>query len=87
VGKNELDRYMTTGRHLIRELYCACCDQEVGWTYVRAFEQDQKYKEGKFIIEHAYILEADNTEVCGLPASAFSKGGLTRLNYFRVKQA
>ena len=27
----------------------------IGWTYVFAYEQSEKYKEGKFIIERAYM--------------------------------
>jgi len=77
---------MTTGRHLIRDIYCESCDEGIGWMYVRAFEADQKYKEGKYIIEKAFLLETDNAAIADLPDSAYEKGGLTRLNYFYILQ-
>ena len=42
---------MTTGRHIVRDIKCRQCQQNVGWTYDKAFEQSEKYKEGKFILE------------------------------------
>jgi hypothetical protein len=37
----------------------------VGWTYKRAYEASQKYKEGKFIIEkiNLYLEEADTYDI------------------------
>lgn len=45
------DRNMTTGRHLVRDISCRGCKETVGWKYDRAFENPEKYKEGKFILE------------------------------------
>jgi hypothetical protein len=42
---------MTTGRHLVRDIACRQCGENVGWKYDKAFEQSEKYKEGKFILE------------------------------------
>lgn len=42
---------MTTGRHLVRDIACRQCSENVGWKYDKAFEQSEKYKEGKFILE------------------------------------
>ncbi|CAO3634494.1 unnamed protein product [Mucor fragilis] len=44
-------REMTTGKHLIRYISCSGCDEELGWKYIKAYGRDQKYKEGKFILE------------------------------------
>lgn len=49
-GETE-ERSMTTGRHIVRDIKCRQCQQNVGWTYDKAFEQSEKYKEGKFILE------------------------------------
>ena len=49
-GETE-ERNMTTGRHIVRDIKCRQCQQNVGWTYDKAFEQSEKYKEGKFILE------------------------------------
>jgi hypothetical protein len=48
---------MTTGLHVIRAVYCNGCDASVGWFYEFAFEEDQKYKEGHYILEMNLIEE------------------------------
>jgi len=45
------DRVLTTGLHTVCDIYCVSCEENIGWFYEEAFEQSQKYKEGKFIIE------------------------------------
>mmetsp|Transcript_51629 Transcript_51629/g.93008 ORF Transcript_51629/g.93008 Transcript_51629/m.93008 type:complete len:118 (-) Transcript_51629:96-449(-) len=54
------DSVMTTGLHTIRCLYCVVCQERVGWKYEVAFEEDQKYKEGRFILEEELISSAPN---------------------------
>jgi hypothetical protein len=46
-----VERNMTTGRHIVRDIYCRQCKEVVGWKYDRAFEAGEKYKEGKYILE------------------------------------
>lgn len=55
----EVTRSMTTGLHVIKEASCKGCQSVVGWIYVKAFEPDQKYKEGKVILERALVVEVD----------------------------
>ena len=50
IGKAE-DRLLITGLHSVCDIYCKRCKNMVGWTYAKAYEASQKYKEGKFIIE------------------------------------
>ena len=45
------ERHMTTGRHLVRDISCKQCKETVGWKYDKAYEANEKYKEGKFILE------------------------------------
>uniref|UniRef100_A0A7S1B8P9 Yippee domain-containing protein n=1 Tax=Corethron hystrix TaxID=216773 RepID=A0A7S1B8P9_9STRA len=45
------DRLLITGLHSVCDIFCNRCKELVGWTYSRAYEPSQKYKEGKFIIE------------------------------------
>ncbi|KAI5292373.1 hypothetical protein KEM52_006406 [Ascosphaera acerosa] len=52
-----VERTMTTGRHIVRDIECAQCRQVVGWTYDKAYEQSEKYKEGKYILEETLILQ------------------------------
>ncbi|KAJ2710869.1 protein yippee-like moh1 [Coemansia spiralis] len=58
VRKGDEDkRSMTTGVHIVRDIYCMKCNKYVGWTYVKAFEPDQRFKEGKFILERELIYD------------------------------
>lgn len=50
LGKPE-NRTLITGVHSVCDIYCNRCKSMVGWTYIKAYEPSQKYKEGKFIIE------------------------------------
>lgn len=45
------DRHLLTGLHTVADVYCADCGELLGWTYKRAFEESQKYKEGKIVLE------------------------------------
>jgi len=49
-GKKE-DRMMMTGMHTVVDIYCVKCGSYVGWKYEFAFEKNQKYKEGKSVLE------------------------------------
>lgn len=46
-----MERNMTTGRHMVRDIKCRQCKHTVGWKYDKAYEPSEKYKEGKFILE------------------------------------
>ncbi|KAI8918571.1 Yippee/Mis18 [Powellomyces hirtus] len=48
---------MTTGVHIVKDIYCTACQTLVGWKYERAYEDSQKYKEGKFILERQLVCE------------------------------
>mmetsp|Transcript_9372 Transcript_9372/g.42712 ORF Transcript_9372/g.42712 Transcript_9372/m.42712 type:complete len:114 (+) Transcript_9372:112-453(+) len=50
------DRLLMTGLHTVRDVFCATCSSLLGWKYDFAYEQSQKYKEGKFIVEKAMVL-------------------------------
>lgn len=45
------ERNMTTGRHVVRDITCRQCKETVGWKYDKAYENAEKYKEGKYILE------------------------------------
>eukprot|EP00002_Diphylleia_rotans_P030172 TRINITY_DN618_c0_g1_i1.p2 TRINITY_DN618_c0_g1~~TRINITY_DN618_c0_g1_i1.p2 ORF type:complete len:113 (-),score=23.53 TRINITY_DN618_c0_g1_i1:466-804(-) len=47
------DRVLMTGIHTVADIFCNSCHAPLGWKYVEAFEESQKYKEGKFILEKA----------------------------------
>nr|CAD1830289.1 unnamed protein product [Ananas comosus var. bracteatus] len=54
VGPKE-DRQLMTGLHTVADIYCGDCREVLGWKYERAYEETQKYKEGKFIFEKSKI--------------------------------
>lgn len=55
---------MSTGLHIVRDVYCGGCEQYLGWTYVEsgltkeyAYVNSEKYKEDCFILEKAFTEE------------------------------
>ncbi|KAH8692915.1 Yippee/Mis18 [Talaromyces proteolyticus] len=50
-----VERSMTTGRHVVRDISCRQCQVVVGWKYDKAYETPEKYKEGKFILEEELL--------------------------------
>lgn len=51
-------RLLRTGQHEVADIYCKTCQETLGWKYEVAYEEDQKYKEGKFILEKAKVKHA-----------------------------
>lgn len=56
------DRVMLTGRHMVRDVSCKNCDAKLGWIYEFATEENQRYKEGRVILERALVTESDGME-------------------------
>mmetsp|Transcript_44635 Transcript_44635/g.96731 ORF Transcript_44635/g.96731 Transcript_44635/m.96731 type:complete len:114 (+) Transcript_44635:56-397(+) len=54
------DRILNTGLHKVSDIYCNCCQSYLGWKYEEAFEESQKYKEGKCVIERSKMVK-DNS--------------------------
>jgi Yippee zinc-binding/DNA-binding /Mis18, centromere assembly len=44
-------RNLVTGQHTVSDISCAICGSVLGWKYVEASEESQKYKVGKYILE------------------------------------
>ncbi|CAI7568183.1 unnamed protein product [Penicillium pancosmium] len=44
-------RQLVTGAHTVSDVCCAFCGSVLGWKYVAAEEESQRYKVGKFILE------------------------------------
>ncbi|OAD78502.1 hypothetical protein PHYBLDRAFT_107388 [Phycomyces blakesleeanus NRRL 1555(-)] len=51
----EHESIMTTGRHKIIHISCVRCGSQLGWKYTEAHDEEQKYKEGKYILERNLI--------------------------------
>merc|ERR1712156_82538 len=56
------DRIMLTGRHIVRDVTCKKCNTKLGWVYEFATEDQQKYKEGRVILERALVTEMDGLD-------------------------
>ena len=44
-------RQLVTGAHTVGDISCAQCGSVLGWKYIHAEQEAQKYKVGKFILE------------------------------------
>ncbi|KAI9315984.1 yippee zinc-binding/DNA-binding /Mis18, centromere assembly-domain-containing protein [Dichotomocladium elegans] len=49
------ERMLMTGMHTVADISCNVCASKIGWKYLRAFEETQKYKENKFIVEKSKV--------------------------------
>lgn len=50
-------RQLVTGSHTVSDISCAVCGSVLGWQYVSAAEESQKYKVGMFILETKRIVQ------------------------------
>ncbi|KAI3630262.1 hypothetical protein MIR68_011697 [Amoeboaphelidium protococcarum] len=51
------DRLMATGMHRVCDIACVQCGLLIGWKYIHAYEESQKYKEGKYVLECTRIID------------------------------
>lgn len=56
---NSETQMLSTGLHTIAGIHCNVCDDghAIGWKYISASEESQKYKENKYILEKYYLLK------------------------------
>lgn len=55
VGRSE-NRQLVTGWHVVADITCNTCSTKLGWKYVDAKEESQRYKIGKFILETERVM-------------------------------
>jgi hypothetical protein len=53
-------RQLVTGAHTVSDISCRTCGIVLGWKYVDAAEDTQKYKVGKFILETRRVVKSGN---------------------------
>ncbi|KAI0074663.1 yippee-domain-containing protein [Panus rudis PR-1116 ss-1] len=51
------DRPLLTGVHTVADVYCLGCNERMGWHYLKASDQTQKYKEGKYLLEREKLIK------------------------------
>ncbi|KAL4937162.1 hypothetical protein BDV06DRAFT_78942 [Aspergillus oleicola] len=54
--QSPVSRHLVTGAHTVSDIDCAFCGSVLGWKYVHAEEESQRYKIGKFILETKKIM-------------------------------
>ncbi|EEY14306.1 yippee family protein [Verticillium alfalfae VaMs.102] len=75
VGRSE-NRQLVTGWHVVADITCAVCHAKLGWKYVDAREEAQKYKVGKFILETERVVGFKRWEDVHDDADAVVGGGV-----------
>ncbi|KAF7508367.1 hypothetical protein GJ744_009358 [Endocarpon pusillum] len=60
--KKAVPRQLVTGQHTVSDISCSVCESVLGWKYVEAQEESQRYKVGKFILETKRIMGAVDWE-------------------------
>jgi len=55
-------RQLVTGAHTVSDISCRSCGSVLGWKYVHADEESQRYKIGKFILETKRVVRATGWE-------------------------
>jgi len=69
------EEHFTTGRHVVTDIFCTCCNQLLGWKYLVAFEKSQKYKEGKFILDKVSIVKHALWDTVNVPTGSAAGAG------------
>ncbi|KAJ4339271.1 hypothetical protein N0V95_007824, partial [Ascochyta clinopodiicola] len=60
-------RQLVTGAHTVSDISCRCCGSVLGWKYVYAEEETQRYKIGKFILETQRVIKSAGAWEEGCP--------------------
>ncbi|THC95504.1 hypothetical protein EYZ11_005019 [Aspergillus tanneri] len=78
-------RQLVTGAHTVSDISCAFCGSVLGWKYVAAEEEAQRYKVGKFILETKRILTSSSWE-CATYVDSLALNDLLASGETSVKQ-
>jgi len=66
ITHSAVPRQLVTGAHTVSDVSCRSCGCIVGWKYVDAVEEAQKYKIGKFILETKRVVKSAGWENTGI---------------------
>lgn len=50
---------------MVRDVSCKNCEAKLGWVYEFATEDNQRYKEGRVILERALVTESEGFDEHG----------------------
>jgi len=54
---NERKTTLSTGDYTLVDVHCRVCGTYLGWKYVSAPDNSEKYKQGMFLLEQAKLIE------------------------------
>lgn len=54
------EKMFITGQYVVSDVFCSDCGENLGWKYIKAYDQSQKYKEGKVVLEKFKITDEDS---------------------------
>ena len=57
-----VSRQLVTGAHTVSDISCTICGTVLGWKYVAAAEEGQRYKIGKVILEAKRVVRVGSWE-------------------------
>lgn len=60
VLSKSISRPLVTGMHTVSDISCALCTTTLGWKYINAEEEDQRYKIGKYILERERVVKVNH---------------------------
>ncbi|KAH8151965.1 uncharacterized protein LAJ45_03958 [Morchella importuna] len=69
-----IPRQLITGLHTVSDMSCAVCSEDIGWKYVSAEKEDQRYKVGKYILERERVVKVSAWEQAAGPAMEGGRG-------------
>merc|ERR1712070_254494 len=58
VSEEKEERNFMTGLHQVADISCQGCSTILGWKYEVAYHDNQKYKEGKYVIEKLRLVSS-----------------------------
>eukprot|EP00689_Sawyeria_marylandensis_P001464 EC821717.1.p1 GENE.EC821717.1~~EC821717.1.p1 ORF type:complete len:143 (+),score=44.81 EC821717.1:142-570(+) len=64
VSGKPVKRTLMTGVHIVADIFCLKCNTTIGWRYYEAYNESEKYKVGKFVLEKELVKIEKKTFNC-----------------------
>jgi hypothetical protein len=59
------DRVLIAGLHTVADVRCRCCESLLGWKYLEVFDNHQRLKVGRYVLEKAHIVKVGGKQKVG----------------------
>ena len=59
------DRVLIAGLHTVADVRCRCCESLLGWKYLEVFDNNQRLKVGRYVLEKAHIVKVGGKQKVG----------------------